>query len=496
MTNRHTMITELLKSGNPEQIITELKTRPANYPLPQTEDIKKQFNVTTHKVFDQTYRPKKLVKSINQETGSEEISYIDVARIAFPFQKTIVKRAASFLFGSDVQLSYDTGGNQSLEKVAQMLKKILSATKSSNLNKQIARTLFSETEVAEYWYPVRDENFWGKDSTAKFKLRCKIFSPFLGDTLYPHFDEYGDMDAFSRGYIMKEDNGTGGTVDIEYLDCFTREETIRFKKTTEGWVRIVFVNTDPQTGEQTEVVSSPNMARRIPIVFYYQDYPDWQEVQNIIERFEDSLSNFADTNDYFARPILTIDGEIRSMPEKAERGKIIETDTGVKASYLTWDQAPEAIKLELDTLEQAIYANSQTPNISFEKVKGLGSLSGVAIKLLFMDAHLKAQDKIEIFGTALQRRYNIIKGFIGSMDIALKGAADELEVSPVITPYMPSNEKELVDYLTTAAGGKAIMSRKTAIQLLGQTDDVEGELKQIESEEQVTTSFETQNATE
>ena len=228
------------------------------------------------------------------------------------------------------------------------------------------------------------------------------------------------------------------------------------------------------------------MAGRIPIVYYYQKNPDWYGVQALIERFEDTISNFADTNDYFGRPILTLNGSIDSMPDKGEAGKIIQLDKDVTASYLTWDQAPEAIKLELDYLEAGIYANSQTPNIAFDQVKGIGSVSGIALKLLFLDAHLKAQDKIEIFGTALQRRFNIIKGFIGTMDNALKAKAEQLEVTPIITPYMPSNEQELLTMLVGATAGKAVMSQKTAVKLAGQVDDVETEFKQIKDEEETT----------
>jgi len=484
-------ITQILSLTDLNQQVANLKQRPSDMVAPIVETLEKQFDVTQHKVFDITHRPKKMVRKNTGEKDSKGVDIlateaVEVARIAFPFQETIVKRAASFLFGSDVGLSMDTGKDAQLEKVSEMLKKILSSNKAGNLNKQIARALFSETEVAEYWYPVKDENYWGDVSKSQYKLRCKIFSPFLGDSLYPHFDEFGDMDAFSRGYYLNQVNEQGSTIETEFLDCFTRTETIRFKYTEGKWEQIKLISTDPQTGAQTEVTSAPNMAGRIPIVYYYQKNPDWYGVQALIERFEDTISNFADTNDYFGRPILTLNGSIDSMPDKGEAGKIIQLDKDVTASYLTWDQAPEAIKLELDYLEAGIYANSQTPNIAFDQVKGIGSVSGIALKLLFLDAHLKAQDKIEIFGTALQRRFNIIKGFIGTMDNALKAKAEQLEVTPIITPYMPSNEQELLTMLVGATAGKAVMSQKTAVKLAGQVDDVETEFKQIKDEEETT----------
>lgn len=493
-------ITQILALEDLTQLTANLKMRPTDMPVSNFETLKSQYDVTAHKVFDQTYRPKKTVRKNSGEKDSKgadiiTTSSVEVARIAFPFQETIVKRAASFLFGSDVGLDIDTGTDAGLEKVSTMLKKILTSNKSGNLNKQVARALFSETEVAEYWYPVKDDGYWGDISSSKFKLRCKLFSPFLGDALYPHFDDFGDMDAFSRGYYLNETSENGNDLKIEYLDCFTRKETIRFQYRNGQWNRINFITTDPQTGVQTKVASAPNMAGRIPIVYYYQKNSEWYGVQSLIDRFEDTISNFADTNDYFGRPVLTIDGDISSLPDKGETGKVIQLEKDTKAAYLTWDQAPEAIKLELNVLESGIYSNSQTPNISFEQVKGISAVSGIALKLLFMDAHLKAIDKVEIFGTALQRRFNIIKGFIGSMDSGLKAKAEQLEVAPIITPYMPSNEQELLTMLVGATAGKAIMSQKTAVKLAGQVDDTEAEFKQIKDEEETASSIENQNPT-
>ena len=61
-------------------------------------------------------------------------------------------------------------------------------------------------------------------------------------------------------------------------------------------------------------------------------------------------------------------------------------------------QAPESVRLEISTLLSMIYSTTQTPDISFDSVKGLANLSGVALRMLFLDAHLKVQNKGELFG--------------------------------------------------------------------------------------------------
>lgn len=476
-------IQDILSEEDVALQVSQLMVRPFNMPSGVLQTLKDQYEPESHRVFDKTYRPDKIGRrpSGQKDDKGDDImeSYtILVSRIAFPFQKTICKRAASFLFGSDVTFDYDTQKDQSMNKVIEMITKILKSNRSTSINKELARRLFSEMEVAEYWYPVKDDRYWGSISKSKFRLRCKLFSPFLGDRLFPHFDDFGDMDAFSRHYFILEDQK-----NVEYLDLFTRTAVYRYKMSEQGWQKVTFKVTDPETGNVTEVDKAPNLAGRIPIVYYYQKETDWSDVQPLIERFEDTVSNFADTNDYFGRPILTVNGDVLSMPDKGESGKLIQMEKDATAKYLTWDQAPEAVKLELNTLEDNIFSNSQTPNISFDKLKGIGNPSGVALKLMFLDATLKALDKIETFGPALSRRINIIKGFIAAMDNNLSDACDALEIEPVITPFMPSNEKDLIDFLTTGTGGKAVMSRKTAVKLAGQVTDIDAEVKAIQDEE-------------
>lgn len=71
------------------------------------------------------------------------------------------------------------------------------------------------------------------------------------------------------------------------------------------------------------------------------------------------------------------------------------------------------MRLEISTLLNMIYSTTQTPDISFESVKGLASLSGVALRMLFLDAHLKVQNKSEIFSEYLERRMSITKKYLG-----------------------------------------------------------------------------------
>jgi SPP1 family phage portal protein len=148
-----------------------------------------------------------------------------------------------------------------------------------------------------------------------------------------------------------------------------------------------------------------------------------------------------------------------------------------------WEQAPESIKLEFEQLMRMIYSLTQTPDISFEAVKNLGSAaSGESLKMLFLDAHLKVMDKLEIFDEYLQRRLNILKAFIGLIGGAsLLAESKTLELTPEVTPFMVNDDATRINNLVTAVSGK-IMSRRTAVTLNPMVTDAEEELNLLETQ--------------
>lgn len=459
-------INEIVKSITGEEetelasnIIGALKKRDGEHP--DMVKIEKQWRPKMHEIYNKAIRPD---KTVVREVNGEEMSTIEpVARIALAIQKLIVKRAASFLFGNEVVV---LSGKMQLSKQEELalesLKKILSSNKEKSHNKELARELFKCTEVAEVWQAIESETIDRYGFKSPIKLKSHILSPGRGDKLYPLFDDYGDMIAFSREWRRKE-NGK----DVTYFETYTSDEWAVWKQDGSSW------------NEEKRV---ENTIGKIPVIYARQDESEWSDVQNIIERLEKLLSNYADTIDYHASPTIFIQGKVTGFAKKGEAGKIIEGDNGAKAEYLSWDQAPDAVKLEIENDLRMIFSLTQTPDISFESVKGLSKISGIALKLLFLDAHLKVEDKKEIFDPFLTRRYNILKAYIGVMNLGLKTAADGLDLSPDIVPYMIGDDQALIEMLSTATGQKQIVSQETAVSILGFAKDIKSEIKQIANE--------------
>lgn len=450
-------------------------------PMPDVTNAMKGLDPAKHDVMDTKIRPDKKVKKDSGDGYDDEDMYVDsngeekyvgsrhkivkVERISIALQRLIVERAVSFSFGIPVEYTANTS-TKAEKALFKSAKAVIKKVKMRSVDRKIARAMFSTTEVAEYWYPVEGKNSkYGFDSD--FKLKVAIFSPANGDELYPYFDDSGDMIAFSRQYSITDKDG----IEHTFFETYTHEYTYR-------WAQ-------QQNGDWELVHFSEQAIGKIPIVYGCQERPEWEDVDSLISRLEFLLSNFADTNDYHAAPKIFCTGTIRGWADKGDSGAVITGDEGATMDYVSWQQAPEAVKLEIETLLKLIYTITQTPDISFDNVKGIGAISGTALELLFMDAHLKVQTKSEIFDEYLQRRMSIISKYLakfnGSEDYAK--ASDTIDIEGSIKPYTLKDASTKIANATSATGGKAVASRETAIRMVGIVDDVDQELKKIEEEE-------------
>ena len=431
------------------------------YSVPDIEKYKKEYLVAKHDSVDPVKRPDKIV-TVNETTGEKRPEKVN--RLAFPLQKLIVQKAIQFAFGNPVKLHCNAESD--LEKmVFTAVDRILYDNKIDSFNRRLARTMFRCSEAAEYWYTVQgEEQHEDYGFPCDFRVKVVLLNPWNGDKLFPYFDENMYMVAFVRDFIYS-------VSDIEKVRCFevhTDEETLILMMKDNVW---------------TVHDIKPIALKKVPVVFGIQEEVEWSEVQYCIERLEYLLSNFADTNDYHAAPKIFVQGKIVGFAKKGESGAILEGEQGSTAQYLSWASAPEAVKLEIETMLRFIYGFTQTPDVSFDSVKGLQAISGEALQMLFMDAHLKVQDKREVFDEYLQRRVNIVKAFVGKLNNKLESTANMLRITPEIVPYMIDDKNNMIKNLVAANGNKPILSQKTSVAKSGLVEDADAEWKQIQEEE-------------
>jgi len=490
---------EIIKSENYEAIRKIFEdNRPAymtglnGYTFEQAKD---EYIVDSHRVMinDSDNRPDKTIfrpvisdstgeTLIDTATGNAKVQRATskVNRVPLPVPEIIVNRRVGFMLGNPIK--YDVVFNDKNPKeqtLVDYVYEIEDSSKISYKNKEIARRMMSEMACAELWYltELKEEGFWNYISSRfgfskpKYLLKMKVLSPMLGDGLYPLFDGYGDLIAFARSYKLKEDQK-----EVDCFDVYTLEMTYKFSNRDTAWKL-----------DETSVGGGkiPNLAQKIPLVYHQQEKPEWANVQKMIERLEKLLSNHGDMNDYFGEPILAIFGQLIQAVNKGESGKILQLAENAKASFLALDSPPESVKMEIENLEKFIFALSQTPNISFSEMKSLGDLSGVALELMFLDAHLAARAKEEVFGVGIQRRVNLIKAFIGNiLDVSLAEASQTVKMKPVFTPYMPKNMKELIETMSQSVAS-GIISTTTATEKLeneGYISDASKEQERLQQE--------------
>lgn len=420
-----------------------------------------QWDPALHESSSTTKRPDKLI-NVDDGFGKTVAKSVAVTRLGLPIQKQIVGLAAAFLVGNPVKLAA-TPANELEKDLLAVVKKTWAKNKLDFLSKRIAKIMMSETEVAELWYTEEaDPLYWANTPNAgsKFRLRMKIIANSLGDSLYPVFDNAGDMVAFGRGYYIKIDGK-----NVEHFDLYTEKEIHKGVLEGSSWV----------------VATETNIIGKIPVIYYSQPAPEWKDVQSLIDRFEKTLSNHSDTNDYFGSPMVKVKGTIKGFASKGESGKVIEVENGGDAEYMSWDQSPKSQELEFKNLRSLIYDQTSTPDISFEQMKSLGTYSGLALKMLFLSAHMKAADKEETFGVCVQRRINFIISAMSKINVKLEKATG-LEITPVFEYFLPKDEAGVVDMLVAATGSKAIMTTESAVRQNPLVQDPDQEIEKLKEE--------------
>ena len=404
-----------------------------------------------------------LLRPVKTIGKGKTLKRIEQAKLVIRYQRKIVNMAVSFLFGDPAKLILDNKEDK-YQEIFDLVNDVWNKNKLDYFNKKLARRLFVETKVAELWYVIID------DQNVKH-IKVALLCDENGDSIFTHFDNNGDMDAFTRRYKLEDIDGK----KYDHVDIYTAENYHFGIKKGEDW----------------QVEKKENLYSKIPVIYYEQAETEWASVQSEIDRIEMLISKSADTNDYFGSPTLKIKGKITNAPEKGEVGKILqftgETNAEGKidygdAEYLTWTHAPEAVKLEYETLKDIIYSLTSTPDLSFNNIQGLTKTSGEALKFLFMDSILKAKDKEEIFGEALTRRVNLLKAILSVTDVKSKQALEEMDISIKFGDVLPQSITETIKALSTARGGEAIMSGDEAVRQNPLVSDAEEDIKRLEEE--------------
>lgn len=417
---------------------------------------------------DRTIRQSQVgnIQKDKQVGKGENSKTVKAIRSIVPYQKKIVTTSAAFEVGSPVTLIPNDVTDLSTE--------VLRLWEDNRIDDKIQKAKIiqkSQTECAFQFY-IKDtldiENKAVKD------IKAKVLSNDEG-SMAPYFDTSGDMIAFTWSFSSK--NSEDKTIKNVWI-----------------WTDTLCYKCSDQSGTFALDDNLPHGFDKIPIVYIAQEFPEWHEVESLIDRYETGLSKLGASNDYSGYPLLKLYGEVQSMPDRNDDGKTlkfpmkeVDNESGKTihgdAEFLTNSNAPESVKLEMETLENLIYSLSSTPNLSFDNMKGsIGNISGVALKLLFLDSIIKSKMNEGDNRTMMQRIIKIlISGVATTTNTKLSSKIKDTIIKIQFNSILPDDLKEAVD-IVSAAKNAGVMSVKTAVEYLDMTENSEEEIALIKQE--------------
>lgn len=456
-------IKDILGSDTTErEKITALKQKTVSVPAwSGQKGLESEYDPTKHPVMN-----KQLYPDIVRDDGVERVT-----RITLSFQKLAAVRMSELCTGIPVKRIYKPE-NDRQKLVAEAMEKIFDRNRINSVNTKRCKQLFAGCEIFTLWYAVEQRNsLYGFNSL--LKLRCRTFSPMLGDELYPFFDEYGDMTAMSIGYTRKV-----GRKNVQYFDTYTDGEDSRhIKWSNEG-------------GEWAIIEDENTTLLKIPGVYAWRPMPIWEDTSRNVFEMEWSLSRNGNYLRENSKPkfVVCANEVIQYGDEKSpdkEFKAVSQFPTGAKAEYVTWQQATESLKFHIATLRSLYFTQLQLPDWSYEKMSQQ-ALSGESRKQMFIDAELKVGDESGDLLEFFDREINVVKAFLKlMMGAAYHADIDALPVENKVTPYRITDRKEKIEELTAANGNLPIMSQRESIEEFGHSDNVDKTLEEIHEQDKV-----------
>ncbi len=357
-----------------------------------------------------------------------------------------------FLLGKPIIWKKDDGDDEAFSLFTDFLKQ----TRFDSNMRKVKRLAGAETECAKYYHLYKDDD-------NKPQCDVVILARSLGYELRTLKDQYGKLVATAHGYKLRDADGK----TVQHWEILTPQATYIAKKSIVGW----------------NVEEFPNPTEKINLI-YFQQPKSWDGAEPRLEREEMVDSKIGDTNDYFADPIALATADvIQSLPDPNLPGRLLQAlGPNSRYEYVNPPEASELRKMEKETLETSILFDTFTPDFSFDKLRGLGTLSGKAIKNAMTLGYLKRANRMEIYEEMVDREKNVIIAILKFLHPAMEKKLDALKISfEFAEPFGDDNHDNWKAIGDLYEAG--LISLETAVRMLALTDAPEEEIERIKAAE-------------
>lgn len=337
-----------------------------------------------------------------------------------------------------------------------LFKQFLKDTRFNSTIRKVKRLAGSETEAALVYQMYRNTD---QEGNTGIEVIPFVVARSEGYKIRPLFDQYGQMQCLAYGYSLRESK----QLTVRHFDILTKENIFFCKRGKWGW----------------EVETYENPIKKIPAVYFKQPKA-WAGAEPRLDRIEELDSKTADTNNYFADPIAEATADvIQSMSTPDKPGRLIQL-TGEKSrfGYVTPPNGSQPRQEEKVELKATVMFDTLTPDFNVEKMRGLGTLTGAAIKNSFAIGYIKRDNRIETWGEMISRLVNVIKEILKMQNPGKEKMIDELEIDfEFADPFASDKEDRWRNIISLYTGGVA--SLETVVQMLGLTDSPSEEVMRI-----------------
>jgi len=403
-----------------------------------------KYQISTHDVMKRADRP------VYDKKGNF-LRWTKRWKIPVSWQEYINEVALVFLYGRPVKWSQGSEGtDEAYEFFVNQMKKI----RFDSTVREAKRIAGAEGISAILYHVYQKEGVP--------TLLLKTLSKKDGDDIYTIKDQYGRITSFAWGYTLTE----SGNKSIEHIDIYTKDREYRCKRGNHGW----------------EVIAKENVIGKIPILIFEQT-PEAESVNSMCDRYENLSSVDADVNDRFSNPAMVATAEVlNNLPKQEEEAKLYILKNGGKIEYLTWNQASQSKQDEYIRLEKNILSKSFTPDISFENMKGLGTMSAKAMQKVFLLATIKAERRKETHDEYMNRHASLMKAIMGNvLDYRNKAKYEALILDHEFqSPFGEDASEQLGDVLKQHGAGA--LSLQTTLELSYLVKNAQKEYEQIQQE--------------